>query len=347
MNFDNHILTRPIMPIHLPSVFINMCLSRGYQIEHLLKNTGLELQDFSNLQNKLNLQQIEIMINNAFMISNDVTLSIAYSQYIRLSHLGSLGIAILNAPTLKHIISTIIKYSCLIDPAIFLDNRIIKNNLHLFFGEKFFSTKNHPYSHEALCLSIIKLLELVIEDKLPQLKIYMNTPKPFYADKFKFLNSPIYWECPQSKIVFNVHILDKPLPGANSLAFLKAIDACEYEYNLQLKNDDAWLLKLKSIILKNIQNTLTAEKISNSLNLSRRTFFRKLEKYNLSYEQLIASTKSELAIKNLINEKGEIKKVADYLGYSDISSFSKAFKRWYGITPKQWYIKYQSGEYLI
>jgi AraC-like DNA-binding protein len=28
--------------------------------------------------------------------------------------------------------------------------------------------------------------------------------------------------------------------------------------------------------------------------------------------------------------------LADHLGYNDVSNFTKAFKRWYGLPPKQW-----------
>ncbi|WP_182925272.1 helix-turn-helix transcriptional regulator [Acinetobacter baumannii] len=66
------------------------------------------------------------------------------------------------------------------------------------------------------------------------------------------------------------------------------------------------------------------------------TLKRRLSSYNTSFSVLLEKTQKELSPPYLLDANLSISEVAYKLGYSDISSFSKAFQRWYGISPKQW-----------
>jgi AraC-like DNA-binding protein len=43
-----------------------------------------------------------------------------------------------------------------------------------------------------------------------------------------------------------------------------------------------------------------------------------------------------MAIKHLKQQNLSITQLASMLGYSETSAFSRAFKRWFGVSPKQW-----------
>ena len=73
--------------------------------------------------------------------------------------------------------------------------------------------------------------------------------------------------------------------------------------------------------------------ISGQMNVSARTFQRKLEEENISYRAIGQEVRKEFAIDLLKNSAYTIDHIADILGFSDASTFIGAFKQWTGMTP--------------
>jgi len=72
-----------------------------------------------------------------------------------------------------------------------------------------------------------------------------------------------------------------------------------------------------------------------SLSLSARTLRRKLQERGLSYQQIIDEVRSGLARTQLLAPRSSVEAVATRLGFSEAASFSRAFKRWTGMSPRQ------------
>ena len=336
MDFDDKSMIAPIIPVHLPAAFVRMCAARGYEISKILENSGVKAEDLDSIDTYFSLNQIAKFVQNALFLTKDPSISISFSQFIRLSHFGAFGIALMSAPTLSDVFTVCNKYSSLIDPTISFDSTIKDKTVCIRFGKQIPLGLNYYYTQEALCLSIIRILGDLLEQELPQLKIELDYEKPLYAEKFNYLNAPIRWNQKHCAISFHTKVLDQKLPGADVPAFQKALKMCEAELSLFTQQGENWLIKLKLLILQNLQRPLTAEDMAERLHLSRRTFFRKLAEYDTSYDALLSTSRAEVAKDYLLYKKTSLIELADHLGYNDVSNFTKAFKRWYGLPPKQW-----------
>ena len=70
------------------------------------------------------------------------------------------------------------------------------------------------------------------------------------------------------------------------------------------------------------------------LGIPVRTLQRRLEESGLSYSELVAQTRHEIACRLLDEPRAKAAAVARALGYRDPSSFSRAFRRWTGMSPR-------------
>lgn len=70
------------------------------------------------------------------------------------------------------------------------------------------------------------------------------------------------------------------------------------------------------------------------LNMSERSFQRKLAAHGIAFRQVLESCRKELAQKLLEKPGTQVKAVANLLGYSELSSFSRAYKGWTGRSPR-------------
>ena len=87
----------------------------------------------------------------------------------------------------------------------------------------------------------------------------------------------------------------------------------------------------------------TAEAVAATMGLSERTLQRKLSLEGTSFRELLEEVRSSLAINYMREPQFSLTDIAEMLGYSDLSVFSRSFKRWFGISPQQWRARVFSG----
>ncbi len=73
--------------------------------------------------------------------------------------------------------------------------------------------------------------------------------------------------------------------------------------------------------------------IARGLGLSARSFHRRLSKHGMSFQALTEETRRELAEGLLRDARHSLAEIAFLTGFSEQSSFTRAFKRWVGRTP--------------
>lgn len=90
-------------------------------------------------------------------------------------------------------------------------------------------------------------------------------------------------------------------------------------------------------------NELSIKRLAEESNVSE-VYFRKLfkEKYNVSPIKYINEARIDKAKQLLIDEDNNVSEIATMCGYSDVYSFSRAFKKIIGVSPKKFKTKHLS-----
>ena len=147
---------------------------------------------------------------------------------------------------------------------------------------------------------------------------------------------PILFNQARNALVFDVGILNVPLinsdeslhkalePFADSLK--ERIKACHTTAE-QTSTALVHLLPKKSFHINDVASLL---------NMSVRSLQQELNKEQTSFQNLLDQIRMEHAVARMQNTNSKLSNVAEELGFSDISSFSRAFKRWTGQSPKQY-----------
>jgi AraC-like DNA-binding protein len=75
-------------------------------------------------------------------------------------------------------------------------------------------------------------------------------------------------------------------------------------------------------------------RVARQLGLSRTSLYRRLKQEGVSYDLLVDDLRHRMALHYLSGEKTSVNETAYLVGFSDPSSFSRAFKRWTGASPR-------------
>jgi len=83
------------------------------------------------------------------------------------------------------------------------------------------------------------------------------------------------------------------------------------------------------------KNSLTLREVADYCGISPRNLQSSLASNNMTFNDLMASLKRDFAEEQLAEGSMKISTIAESLGYSDPSAFSRAFKNWTGLSPDQ------------
>ena len=109
----------------------------------------------------------------------------------------------------------------------------------------------------------------------------------------------------------------------------------KYLRSLHREDDIAAQLKRKLAELM-ARGEANADSACRALKLSRRTLQRRLKAEKTSFQRVLNEVRAELAVNYLRDARLKCLEIAMLLGYSNISSFTTAFKSWYDMPPAEY-----------
>jgi len=104
-----------------------------------------------------------------------------------------------------------------------------------------------------------------------------------------------------------------------------------------LRGGEAFSDSVKAFLSLMIEDheTPTMRRVVAAAGTSARTFQRQLGKEGISFSDLLAEIRRSETLKRLKEENLTIAAIATDLGYSDHATFTRAFRRWTGVSPSQ------------
>ena len=80
---------------------------------------------------------------------------------------------------------------------------------------------------------------------------------------------------------------------------------------------------------------VSAESAARALGMSRQTLYRRLKTEGTTFEEILDAKRRQLAVRYLGMDRVSVKAATYLLGFSDPAAFSRAFKRWTGVSPSE------------
>ena len=81
---------------------------------------------------------------------------------------------------------------------------------------------------------------------------------------------------------------------------------------------------------------ISEEEIARDLHMSRRSLQRRLAEADAGYQSLVDDTRRDMALRYIQDPAKSATDITFLLGYSQQSGFSRAFRRWTGMSPSEY-----------
>jgi AraC-like DNA-binding protein len=181
----------------------------------------------------------------------------------------------------------------------------------------------------ALLVSIIQLAPDMVGSHAPYYVIECGFPDSGYRPSGD-ANVTIRFDAPAHRLVAPTSYLDMPLLGADRCASLLAREQLERELvTLDRRSTTNRLRRM----LAGKDRIESLEEIALAIKMSPRTLKRKLAEEGRTYSQIREEHLRQRALALLDNRQLTVGVVATSLGYSELANFTRAFRKWTGMTP--------------
>lgn len=155
----------------------------------------------------------------------------------------------------------------------------------------------------------------------------------------KLLGCPVHLTRGENAIAFPRSLLNRQVPSANQL-----LSNLLGGYLDQVKQATRQTLpeQVRAYVRGALQSHhCSVERCAKKLNMSVRTLQAQLHHQGFKFSDLVEAQRVELAKSCLRQPQLSLDDVAARLGYAEQCSFGRAFKRWTGLTPKQYRLSCQ------
>jgi len=183
--------------------------------------------------------------------------------------------------------------------------------------------------------ALLQLCDTVAEKEIRPIHVELTCPATVHPEAYReFLRAPIDFNSPVGTFYFAKETLLEPLPhGTPDIA--KATDKIAEQY-IELLDPHKVASQVRRLLVALLSSgKADQELVAKRLNRSASTLQRQLAEEGLTYREVLESTRRSLAEDYLTEGKHSQAQIAFMLGFSDQSNFSRAFKRWTHLSPKQ------------
>jgi AraC-like DNA-binding protein len=152
----------------------------------------------------------------------------------------------------------------------------------------------------------------------------------------RFFGGAIEFDAGVDEVVFSQGTEHHALPNADLYLNNLLIHYCDEALASRPKLQSALRSRVENAIVPLLPHgTPSARQVAATLGISYRTLARRLAVENLTFAEIVADLRADLAARYLQDDDLTISQIAWLLGYREVSSFTHAFKRRTGRTPTQ------------
>lgn len=343
------------------SIVMTGCVSSDYlaPIVSYLKNCGLEVADIlkdtligktypDHIPDMLSKRDCEKVINtaNTKLKQSPYMLGLCVGISMRPTGFGQLGYVGMCSSTFDEALEHSSRFLPLVTPLMGL--KYSRHNERVFLDIVEIEPIEEPIYGFLIGLFLggLRALSLFllgdnlfsfISESTVKLKIELAS----YPDLVLLQQGPIdvQFDCDKNCISFSDKLAFHPLLNGNESALKSAIVSCERlleERQIkQLQQKDSIIDMVCSVVDKYESAVPELDEVAKVLCLSPRTLSRRLKSADTSFTKVIMDMRMLKAQRLFRDGSLSIKEVSYQLGYSEVSNFSIAFKKYFGESPSE------------
>jgi AraC-like DNA-binding protein len=311
----------------------------GLDAVGMARQAGVDLAALPAPGERIEVDKIDAMLRVAIPLVNEPAFGLHAARCWHPSELGVLGYAWLSSSTLRTGLERAVRYSRLVGERGIPEIEDTRQGLKVRFSAKRGDPAIVPVAAVFVDIVMALLFDLCRMNagaSLRPMAASLRRTRPDPADAYaRFFGCPVQFAAEENAFVISSKDADRALPSANR-QLAAVFDKLLTEELARLDKADV-VSRCRAAVLGHLPSGEgSAEETAKQLHMSPRTLQRKLADANTTYVQLVDDTRKDLALRYIEDPSRSLTDITFSLGFAQPSAFTRAFKRWTGLSPSDY-----------
>ncbi len=326
-----------LLPTQVTALLIELLADQGVEPEIILLEQGLSLSDLQDDNYWISYRQNMAIIDQAYRLSGNPALGFEVGLAEDLSTLGILGYAMFSCETLGQALDIGVKYHRTAQSL--LENRLLLDDasMSIITAPPFAVTaQQHRFAVEELFTGLLRIAQILTGKAVLPARMHCAYSKPAYHERYRqVFQCPIHFNSKETALVFSRDIMDLPVLQANKFNARMSEKLCQ-SLLVERIGEEGMTGRVRQILVRSLGRFPDETQVADELSMSCRSMRRALADEGGSFRRILDEVRTELAQNYLSHTSMNVDQIASLLGYTEATNFRRAFKRWVGLSPRDY-----------
>jgi len=306
------------------------------------EGTNVSYEELMTLDGTIARDDLTQIYRNALAISECEDLGLSVGTQLHMSTHGPLGVATFSGPDLRTGLDLLAKFSQTRTDFFNIAISTHPLGMKVNFAETFSLDDLRAFITESVLSGLFSAITFFAGAGQFKGHVYFAYPKPSYGQKYyDHFGDNITFDHSTTEIIVSESMLSIPSPTADPVLHQEAVTICERQLE-DIKAGETGAIALSTeeavstLIRENPGKIWTLTEVAAKLAMSPRTLIRKLASEGTKFQIVRDELAKKQAANYLTDASLSVESVGHLMGFSDVSSFRRSFKRWFGETPSQY-----------
>lgn len=310
------------------------------ELAALAETLGLQIETIMAEDGGITARDYQRVLQALVQRSGQPTLPVLIGLDAQAADFGLFGMSLMSCSSVEEMAAVGERYYPLNGYGFTITNQFEGNDWVLRFNSPSFGSEGTP---QYLMEEFIALSTRVLADILPGanaenvLAVYFTFPAPVHHREYqRLLGCEVLFNQDCNEIRLHRQSLEQQLDASNPdiARFLWKQCQQQLEQSCDHKGGDL-TEEVRQLLRQWLPERLpTQQQMAEQLYVSPRTLNRKLQQQGQTYSRLLTEERMGLARQYLAQGKHSVQTIAWRLGYAQPSSFFRAYRKYFGVSPK-------------
>lgn len=306
-------------------------------VERIVNEAGLEMREINREEGWIPFLKHAALLEIPAHETGDDYFGLHIAEQVDPRDLGALGYIGLSSQTLGDALLNLERYLATITEAFRIELSLEDDFAHVTFKFTHPSFLRHRQANEYGASVFVKAYEFFTKSEITPARVqFVHAFNGDAQEHIKVLGCPVTFGQKRNMVILNRKDLATPIETADHRLLRILTMHCDEILKKYASNKPEHITKLERCIIDLLpKGQAKAKVVATELGLSERTLVRNLAERGTSFSEVLSQLRHELALKYLREPELNLTQIAFLLGYANQSSFSAAFKRTTGQTPRE------------
>ena len=312
--------------------FAEVAQTAGLDPQALLAQAGLSPTCLNDPDLRIPAEAVRSLLEASAQASSLDTFGLRMAETRRLSNLGPVALVMREEPTVRRVVQALMRYSYLLNEALFL--KLDESEGIAVIREELLVRGSSRQATELMVGVTFRNLKFFLGAAWNPLRVcFTHQPPRDLSQHFRVFGYAVEFGQDFNGLVCTTRDMDAPNPLADLVMARYARRILEASGGSGRMGTVDEVRQILFILLPS--GDCSIDRVAQQLGVNRRTLQRRLEHEGRTFSEVMNAIRRELAGHYLDNSNRSMSQIAELLGFSALSAFSRWYKQQFGAIARR------------